>query len=132
MSQHPEPATALTKGFTNHLRAREQERRRKTWTKCPICGDELRAESRDDVQQHYKDNHAAGQDSNPPPTAQNLSDQIDEDSITSTAATSRPTTVIRSNPIGNAVQRRPWPQYPDPGARKTTNTESTVFFKDTL
>ncbi|KAJ0167490.1 Uncharacterized protein CTA2_2314 [Colletotrichum tanaceti] len=78
MTHRPEPAAAFTKGFTNHLRAREQERRRKTCVKCPLCSDELRAESRDDVQQHYEDNHAAGQDGNPPSTAQNLSDQIDE------------------------------------------------------
>ncbi|TIC95780.1 Telomerase-binding protein EST1A [Colletotrichum higginsianum] len=131
MSQHPEPATALTKGFTNHLRAREQERRRKTWTKCPICGDELRAESRDDVQQHYKDNHAAGQDSNPPPTAQNLSDQIDEvwKSIRSRPPPPRADQPPSSDPIPSvtpsSVDPGPSTPTPEPERQRTLNQQSS-------
>ncbi|KAK6224351.1 hypothetical protein QIS74_02678 [Colletotrichum tabaci] len=131
MSQHPEPATALTKGFTNLLRAREQERRRKTWTKCPVCGDELRAESRDDVQQHYKDNHAVGQDSNPPPTAQNLSDQIDEvwKSIRSRPPPPRADQPPPSDPIPSAtpssVDPGPSTPTPEPERQRTPNQTSS-------
>ncbi|TQN64497.1 Telomerase-binding protein EST1A, partial [Colletotrichum shisoi] len=124
MSQHPEPATALTKGFTNHLRAREQERRRKTsWTKCPVCGDELRAESRDDVQQHYKNYHAAGRDSNPPPTAQNLSDQIDEvwKSIRSRPPPPRADQPPSSDPIPSVT-----PSSVDPGPSTPTPTPTPI------
>ncbi|KAK6206238.1 hypothetical protein QIS74_13657 [Colletotrichum tabaci] len=131
MSNHPEPATALTKGFTNHLRAREQERRRKTWTKCPVCGDELRAESRDDVQQHYKDNHAVGQDSNPPPTAQNLSDQIDEvwKSIRLRPPPPRADQPPPSDPIPSAtpssVDPGPSTPAPEPERQRTPNKTSS-------
>ncbi|KAK2020809.1 hypothetical protein LX32DRAFT_605844 [Colletotrichum zoysiae] len=70
MNNPQEPAAALTKGFNNFLRAKEKERRRRTTAKCAACDEELRAETRDEVEQHYNEKHPAGEDSGLPQSLQ--------------------------------------------------------------
>ncbi|KAK1958667.1 hypothetical protein LY78DRAFT_591686 [Colletotrichum sublineola] len=116
MNNPEEPAAALTKGFNNFLRAREKERRRKATAKCPICDEELRAETREDVEQHYDDKHPAGQDSELPQSAEILSLLQISDTWPSPPDTGR-RSVIRPYPRKDAIQHRPRSKYPDSRTR---------------
>ncbi|KAK2005450.1 hypothetical protein LZ32DRAFT_176186 [Colletotrichum eremochloae] len=67
MSSNPQGAVDIAKGYANLLRTQERERRRKLCV-CPLCRESFRAESRRDVERHFRGQHydynpAIGQDS---------------------------------------------------------------------